>query len=357
MPALAGAKLQNILNTTLQNFIRGDAFESSIQARPLLSRMRSKQKSFSAGRDTITRQVKGGAFQIGFTSFTNDDTVTYGDTNRAQQATYTWREYHAGIQLTRTELHQAGFVVTDDEMGINARVASQSEKHRLTNLLNDKMEDLSEGTMESLNTQLWENGTASATDIVGITGLLTDAPAVGTVGGINRALAANVFWRNRARTAANGATGVTGNVANGGALLQELQIEMRQLNRFGGRPSVAFCGSAFLEQMELEFRANGNYSLDGFAQGGDVSIGGLKWKGIQFIYDPTLDATVGGAARNRFCYLIDERNLCLHVLDGDDFNPHSPARPEDQYVLNKALTWSGAITANSFNRHGVIELL
>lgn len=354
MPALAGAKLQNIINTTLKHHIRGEAFESSVQARPLLNRMRQRQKPFAAGRDVITQQVKGGAFTIGFQSFTNDDVVTYGDTNRVQQAEYTWREYHAGIQLTRTELAQAGFTVTDDEMGINATKASDSEKQRLTDLLDDKMTDMTEGMLDSLDLQFWEDGTGSATDILGLTALIADNPAVGVIAGIDRAT--NPFWRNIARTAANGATQITGNVANGGALLQEIQIVMRELVRFGGMPSVAYCGSDFLEQMELEFRANGNYSLDGFAKGGDISVGGLRWKGVDFIYTPTLDGTVAGANRSKFCYLVDERYLKLCVLQGDDFNVHSPARPENQYVLNKAVTWSGAITAPRWNTHAVLEL-
>jgi hypothetical protein len=356
MPALAGAKLQNILNTTLKHHIRGDAFESSIQERPLLKRLRQRQRKFAAGRDVITHQVKGGAFQIGFTSFTNDDVVTYGDTNRVQQAEYTWREYHAGIQLTSTELKQAGFVVTDSEMGINATKASNSDMQRLTDLLDDKMTDMMEGIVESLNLQYWEDGTASPTDIVGVTGFVTDVPAVGIVAGIDRSLAANAFWRNLAFTTANGNPLAT-NVANGGALITSQQIIMRQLMRFGGKPSVCLCGSEFLEAMELEFRANGNYSLDGFSGGGDVSVGGLRWKGVDYLYDPTLDAVIAGTNRTRFGYLCDERYLQLRVLDGDDFKTHSPARPEDQYVLNKAITWSGVISSPRWNVHAVMEVV
>lgn len=356
MPAISGAKLTNITNTTLKHHLRGDAFESSIQDRPLLKRLRQKQKKFAAGRDVITHQVKGGDFAIGFTSFTNDDTVTYGDTNRVQQAEYVWREYHAGLQLTSTELKQAGFVVTESEMGINATKASDSDKQRLTDLLDDKMTDLMQGMLDSLNTQFWEDGTGSATDLIGLTGLVTDVPSVGTVGGINRATAGNEFWRNLSYTVAN-ANAITGNVANGGATLTEIQKIMRQLKRFGGKPSMACCGSAFLEQMELEFRANGNYSLDGFSKGGDISIGGLRWQGVDFIYDPTMDATIAGDDRSNFCYLIDERYFTLRTLEGDDFKVHSPARPEDQYVLNKGVTWSGAITSPRWNVHAVLEVV
>ena len=354
MPSLAGAKLQNIINTTLKHHIRGEAFESSIQERPLLANLRRTQRLFAAGRDVITTQVKGGDFQIAFQSYTNDDTVTYGDTNRVQQAEYPWREYHAGIQLTSTELKNAGCIVTDSEMGIKAKKASDSERQRLTDLLEDKMKDMSEGMLESLNLQFWEDGTGSATDIVGVTGLITDLPSVGTVGNLNRALAANVFWRNLAFTVANG-NALTTNVANGGALLTSIQEIMRQLLRFKGRPSIAYCGSDFLEAMETEFRANGNYSLDGFAKGGDVSVGSLTWKGIKFIFDPTLDAVIAGRNRTKYCYLIDERYLNLKVLEGDDFATHNPARPLDQYVLNKAVTWSGVICAPRWNVPAVLE--
>jgi len=340
MAALAGQKLTNIQTAVLNNHVRGKAFESSIQERPLLARLRSKQKP---------------DFQIAFTSFTNTDTVTYGDTNRMKQAAYTWREYHAGIQLTVTELKQSGFIVDDDMAGIKAHAASDSDIHRLTDLLVDKMDDLTEGMLDSLNTQLFEDGTGSATDILGITGLITDNPSVGVIAGIDRALFP--YWRNRARTAANGATAITSGVADGGLLLTEIQKEMRQLRRFGGRPSFACCGSDFLEAMEREIRANGNYSLTGFSKGQDISVGGIRWKDVDFMYDPTMDGTIGGVNRTKYAYLIDERNLKLRPLKGDDFKVHSPARPENQYVLNKGITWSGAITANSFNRHAVLQIL
>lgn len=355
MAALSGAKLQNIINTTLINHIRGAAFESSIQERPLLKRFRGSQKKFAAGRDTISERVKGGAFTIGFTSFTNDDTVTYGDTNRIQPAQYVWREYHAGIQLTVTELKQSGFVVGDTAMGLKASKASDSDKSRLTDLLDDKMTDMSEGILDSLNTQIWENGTASATDMLGITGLITDLPSVGTVGGIVRSVATNAYWRNLAFTIAN-SSAITSSPLLGGALLTQIQIIMRQLLRFKGKPSLALCGSDFLQAMESEFRANGNYSLDGFSNGGDVSVGGMRWKNIDFMYDPTLDGTVGGANRSKFCYLLDERHIRLRVLDGDDFATHAPANPLTQYTLHKAVTWSGAVTANRFNVHAVLEI-
>lgn len=355
MPALAGAKLQNIIDTTLKNHIRGDAWESSIQERPLLKRFRSNQKKFSAGRSVISERVKGGAFQIGFTSFTNDDVVTYGDTNRLQPAEYTWREYHAGLQLTVTELKESGFVVTDTEMGIMATKASESDKHRLTDLLDDKMTDMSEGMLDSLNTQFWEDGSGSATDILGITGLITELPSVGTIAGIDRSLAANAYWRNLAFTVAN-ANAITSATTNGGALVTQIQIIMRQLMRFKGKPSLALCGSAFLEAMELEFRANGNYSLDGFAGGGDVSVGGLRWKNVDFVYDPTLDGTIAGKTREKFCYIMDERHIKWRVLDGDDFATHAPANPLDKYTLHKAVTVSGAITANRYNVHAVLEI-
>jgi len=361
MPPLSGAKLQNILNTTLKFFFRGPAFESSIQARPLLKALRGKQKMFPGGQDTLSFPVKGGNFQIGFSSYTNDDTVTYGDTNRVQRAEYIWREYHAGITLTATELKNAGFTLTDDTAGIKAAQMAGSDKIRLTNLLEDKMTDMNEGMMDSLNTQYWEDGTGSATDILGVTGMITDDPTTGTIAGIDRST--NAFWRNVALTADHFAATadpldnlVTSSTADGGALLQAIQRVQRQLQRFGGKPNIALCGSTFLEAMEVELRANGNYSLTGFSGGNDISVGPLKWKGIEFVYDPTLDATVGGVDRSKFCYMIDQRYFPLYTMVGEDFKVHNPARPEDQYVVFKAVTWTGAICPLRFNTHAVIEI-
>ena len=75
--------------------------------------------------------------------------------------------------------------------------------------------------------------------------------------------------------------------ATGQELIETLHTEMRQLKRFGGKPSLALCGSAFLDRLADELRRNGNYSNTGFARNQDISMGEITYNGMVFQYDPT----------------------------------------------------------------------
>src|SRR5699024_3427233 len=117
-------------------------------------------------------------------------------------------------------------------------------------------------------------GSSDAKALHGLRHFITADPSVGTVGGKDRSVAANAYLRNRARTAAfgtkvggtpslskHGGGAVTSDPANGGALVEVLGQEMRQLRKFGGKPTLFFCGSDFLDAYAREIRANGNYSM------------------------------------------------------------------------------------------------
>lgn len=43
------------------------------------------------------------------------------------------------------------------------------------------------------------------------------------------------------------------------------------------------------------------------------------------------------------------------VMQGEDRRIHTPARPHDQYVLYRAMTWTGALCAKQLNGCGVYQ--
>jgi hypothetical protein len=133
---------------------------------------------------------------------------------------------------------------------------------------------------------------------------------------------------------------------------------MRQLKRFGGKPNIAVCGSAFLDRLADELRRNGNYSQTGFARGQNIAMGEINYNGLQFVYDPALDdLTISGQNPDKRCYIIDSSKLCMYYMDGEKMKRHSPARPADQYVMYRAITTTAALSATQLNCHGVYEIV
>jgi hypothetical protein len=108
---------------------------------------------------------------------------------------------------------------------------------------------------------------------------------------------------------------------------------------------------SFIEQMENELRANGTFTQDGWASKGEVdaAIKGVKFSGIPFVYDPTLD----DMSKSDYCYLLDMKAIHPKVVSGENMKRHTPARPENKYVMYRAVTWAGGLVCKRRNTSGV----
>jgi hypothetical protein len=340
-------ELENISNAALDFYIKGQPLSQQIQDKPLLAAMKAAQKTFPGGRGEIKGNVKAD-YTTAFMGYTHDDTVNYTNPANIKQYTYPWKELHAGLSLTLTELKADGITISDSTTGEGESNHSEREQTAISNLLQDKLEDMDEGMARSMNTILWSDGTQSSKVPPGVTYFVADDPTTGVVGGIDRAV--NTWWRNRSAVGANKIT----HLASTQALTVFLRKEVRQLRRYGGKPSLVLAGSGFIGFLEDEIKEKGIYTQSGFANNGSTDIGmaDISMRGVGKIqYDPSLD----DLGRSNFCYFLDPTHLFQYVMDGEDMKKHSPARPPEKYVLYRGVTWTGAVTGRKMNCHGVYE--
>jgi hypothetical protein len=352
MTALSAAQLANIANGALDYYFgTPECYAQTIQNKPLLKALEGKKKTFPGGKGDISIALQGvfgaGGVADSLKGYTNNDTVTFMNPANIVRANWPWREMHIGMSISGTELKIDGLSVSD-EMGIETSNHSQRDLTVLVNLLDNKLADMAEQSARSLNSLLWGDGLADPLAMQGIRALVTDDPTVGTVGGIDRATASNTWWRNHSDVAAP----ITSLPTMGGALIEHIQKTYRQLTRFGGRPTHAFCGSDFLAALERELRANGNYSMQGFSSGKDVSVGAINHMGLTFEYDPSLD-DMGFSKR---CYLLDLQNIFIQAMDGEWRRRHNPARPENAFVYYTSLTYTGQLVAKQLNSSAVLAI-
>ena len=347
--AFSQAELDNIANAALDYYIdKGNVYAQSLQDKPLLKAMDSSAKTFPGGKGDLSVAVKG-TYTTTVSGYTHNDTVTYANPANIKRANYAWKEHHAGISLTLTELKKDGISVSDSTTSAGTSNHSGRDQTVLANLFQDKLDDMMEGYSRGMNDFLFGDGTADANAIAGIQTLIKDVPGTGTTGGLSNAT--NTWWRNRANVAISTTT-------TGQELIETLHSEMRQLKRFGGKPNVAVCGSAFLDRLADELRRNGNYSQTGFARGQNIAMGEINYNGLTFQYDPTLDdLTIATKNPSKRCYIIDSSKLCMYYMDGEKMKRHSPARPADQYVMYRAVTTTAALSATQLNCHGVYEIV
>lgn len=347
-------EIDNIATAALDYYIKGPAMAQTIQARPLYDAMKRSQKTFPGGKSDIRQNVKG-EYTTSFQGFTHDDSVTYQNPANLKQVNFPWKELHAGISVTLTELKSDGISVVDSLNSASTSTHSEREVTAITKLLDDKLDDMGEGSARSFNEILWRDGSQSPKVFAGVTSIITMAPQVGITGGIDRA--GNAWWRNRAwvgsGTNANGAK-VTASATNQ-TLSKLLRSEVRQLRRYGGRPSLLLAGSKFIDALELEVSEKGVYTQSGFTNRGatDIGIADISMRGVgTFAYDPTLD----DLGYEKFCFFIDPRHLYLDVMEGEDWKQHAPARPPEKYVMYRAVTWTGGLVADQLNCHAVYEV-
>lgn len=360
----SAAQIAHYANIQLDHFLKGDLFQQGIQEKPLLAKTEKAKKDFNGANENISIGVKmsngAGGVNDGVTGFSHTDSVNFYNPGNALRANYVWREHHIGMTLSETELKGQGILVGDQFEGkLDAR-RDAHKLHVLHDVLGEANIDFGERYAETMNALLWGDGTADASALHGYRSFIQDIPTIGTTGGLSRVTYAK--WRNRARTAAFAADGsfdaahgggkVTSTPANGGALLQILQFERRQMRKYGGRPDCFYAGSDLIDAMEIEIRANGNYSEIGFVKDQDGSVGDLRFKELVVVYDPTLD----DLGRAKYGYIWDSKDIQLRPMKGDWKRVREPARPFNQFVLHKSMLCTGQLTSRRLNSSLVIEI-
>jgi hypothetical protein len=369
--AFTAGELASIANSALDfYFNKGGQFDQTIQNKPLLNLFESRKKTFPGGKGNISLAVVGtygdGSGNDVVKGYTHNDAVGFFTPANVKRANFPWREHHLGLTLTHTELKIDGISVVDTN-GEKTTEHSKREMTVLVNLLEQKLFSLGEQYARTMNTLMWADGTGDAKALAGMQSIIKANPCTGTVGGIDQTTATGFnWWRNRARTAAmatqigtvpadaiSGGDAITSATTAGGALLQALQHEYFQLIRYGGKPTVAFAGSAFLDALMIERRANGFYSMTGFSQSQDISSGDIILPGgTKVQYDPTLD-DLGFSKR---MYWFDPRNIFLMAMEDEWRKDHTPARPYNIFVLYKSITSTGQIVGSQLNSSLVIDI-
>jgi hypothetical protein len=345
--AISTTVAADIVYAALDFYVKGKAFAQTIQDKPLLRWLSENQKPFGGGAANIKGPVQG-AYMYDtagfFAGYSESDQLTFAQAANIKQYSYPWKECHAGLIITETELKKDGISVNDS---MRASDHAQAEVTRLTGLLENRLDDYGESWSRAKNDMFWKDGSQDSKQVPGIRAILQDAgPGQGTVGGLS--CVTYSWWNYRARI---GADKVTPSEASQ-TLTKAIRHDMIQLRRYGGKPNKAFMGSDFWDALMLEVQAKGQYTQTGFTGRNNIGMGVIAVDNLPFEYDPTLD----NLGRAKFCYIMDSRRIRLRPMEGEDDKVRSPERPYDYLVFLRSMTWTGALEATQLNCHEVIEV-
>ena len=340
---------QDLANALLDHYERGKAAMQTIQDKPLVKVFNENRKEFAAGKTYISEPIQGTVMSDtpGFLQgYSEDDALNFNQAQNILRAQYPWKEVAASLIISMTELKKDGITIKDHQ---EESEHSGREIDILTELMENRIMDFDESWDRTINFMFWQDGSQDAKKIPGLLSILTDTNASGTVGGQNKA----TYWWWQQRVLVGNMKITASGVDQ--TLSRRLRSEVRQLRRFGGKPTTALCGSAFIDALELEVQEKGVYTMEGFALEGknDMGMAKIKMRGLgTFEYDPTLD-DLGYSKR---CYIIDPTKIQLRPMTDEDGKVMTPERPYQYMVFLHTKTWTGALAAKQLNCHGVYEV-
>lgn len=319
--------------------------------RPLMKALQAKKKAAPGAKQYIVEQLRTN-YGSNFQWFNGSQIVTYNSRQTLQQANFAWRECHDGLSLNESRLVQNGIKINDSGKTSNA---SDAEMIQLTNLMTEQMEALRLGFQEQFSYSLHLDGSQSADAIVGLDALVSLTPTTGTVGGIDRSLTANAYWRN------NVATGLTTTTGTG-TILNSMETTWRNCMRNGGKPDLIIAGSTFVDGYR-NFVLNTFGRID-FGPANQKRIEGgtetMTFKGVDVQWSPEfadLDARYAPATPwEKRCYFLNSQHITLRPIDGQDMVTRQPPRAYDRYEYYWGMTWRGGMTINRANGHAALAV-
>lgn len=347
----SAADIQDAGKIGLDFYLAASPVDQIALERPLLKALQGKKKTAPGAKQYVVEQLRV-RYQSNFQWFNGSQVVTYNRRQTVEQANFAWRSAHDGFALDEDRLAQNGIIVTDDRGPSNA---SDAEKIQLTSLIEEQAEVLKLGFQEQFSYQLHIDGSQSTDAIAGLDALVSLAPTSGTVGGIDRSVAANAYWRN------NVATGLTTTTSTG-TILNQMEVSYRNCMRNGGRPDLIIAGSTFIDGYR-NFVLNTFGRMD-FGPANRKRVEGgtevLTFQGTDVQWSPEfseLDARYAPATLwEKRCYFINTSNITLRPLQGHDMISRKPPRAYDRYEYYWGITWRGALTMNKASAHAVLAL-
>ena len=326
--------------------IRGDALAQTTQDKPMLKWWESKKKTFAGGINFQLTEPVQGQFMSDTTTlqgYSQDDQLNFSQAANLQRTSVFGKEHNYGLIITWTELKQDGITI-DDKQAV--RRHSDKELFVLTDILKNRMADFAESYARGKARLFFLDGSQDPKAMAGLKSILTDTPATGTTLGISRST--YTWWQHRVNLNLQ----PSGESQN---LCRFFQTELRNLRLFGGRPDVAFCGQDFLNALEMEVRAKGQYTVEGFAKDetNDFGQGAISLKGLgKFQWEPMLDQLGEG----KRCYVMDSRRIKVRPMEDEDDKALTPVRPYNYLVFLHNITWTGMMSAQQLNAHGVYSI-
>ncbi len=286
----------------------------------LLKRLKDKKKirSITGGSKILEELEYGAGDAVWYSGY---DTITYNP-----KQLFTAAEY-------QLKLCAVPVAVSGEELLKN------SGPEQMLNLFEKRIDNAVKTIRNQMGASIYSDGTGSNGKEIGGLGLLVaDAPTTGTVGGIDRSVAGNEFWRNKSTTTAL----TTENICS------EMNKMYMSLTRGTDKPDLIVADDALFALYEQTLIPLQRYSDPKLA---DTGFASLKFKGCDVIFD---GGQSGHCPANHmyflntdYLYLRPHKDRDMKVIEGSRL-------AVNQDALYKIIGWAGNLTMSNASLQGVL---
>jgi len=318
---MANTNYPEIFATTLENRA-GKLADNVSNNNALLNRLKDKGHMRSLdGGSKILEELEYGEGDL--TWYNGYDTISYTPKQLFSAAEYSWKMCAVPVAVSGEDL------------------LKNSGAERIVNLFEKRIDNAMKTMSNKMAAAIYGDGTeAGGKSIGGLALLVADAPATGTVGGINRATAGNEFWRNKSTTATEAFTPETLRLA--------MDKMYMSLCRGTDKPDLIVTGDKLFALYEQSLTQLQRFTDSKMA---DAGFEALKYKGADVIFD-------GGQGGNcpddkmyflntDYLYLRSHQDRNMKVIGGERM-------AVNQDALYKIVGWAGNMTMSNARLQGVL---
>ena len=250
-------------------------------------------------------------------SYSDYDVFSTEPNTGLSAAEFPWRQFYGLFHISGIEL------------------AMNSGEQAIINLAQARLDQLKESMSEVINAMLYKDGTGNAgKDFIGLQHLLA---VTGVMGGIDRAVAGNAYWR--ANVTAGTSTAVT--------LVPQMRTMYNNASEGSEHPTNIITKQATFEVYEDQLVDQARYTDMEMA---DAGFQNLLFKGRPIAFDAAADPT-GSLAP---VWFLNVNYLKLRKLAETWFKPSDMLQPTNQDAFYKNILCYGNLTTNYPSRQGVL---
>lgn len=318
---MANADYDDIFTTTLKNR-SGQLADAVSNNNALLKRLQEKGHNRSlTGGSKIVEELEYGQGDMSW--YSGYDTIEY-----TPKQLFTAAEY--SLKLCAVPV-----AVSGEDMLKN------SGQFQMMDLFEKRIENAVKTMSNKMAEAVYGDGTASSGKAIGgLKLLVADAPATGTVGGINRATAGNEFWRNKSTTADAPLTSET--------IRPAMDRMYMSLTRGTDKPDLIITGDDMYALFEQSLTAQQRFTDSKLAEAGFET---LRFKGA----DVVCDGGQGGCCPDQRMYFLNSDYLYLRSHKDRNMKVIGGERMAvNQDAIYKIIGWAGNMTMSNAALQGVL---